>query len=130
MCLVIFHAGSSIVIRVKRVCVWVWIGVIGVIGVIVRERSVRPTLDFSDELGLGILPEDVINERLVVSLVTFANELGVVIHLEDISDEFGLGMPLTALAVSIGCSNIRLVLRREDDVMTVTQHRQDSEREK
>jgi len=123
MCLVIFHAGSIIVIRVKRVCVWVWLGVV------VRERSVRPTLAF-DELGLGILPEDVSNERLVVNLVTFTNELGLVIYLEDISDELGLGMPLTALAVNISCSDIRLDLRREDDIITVTQHRQDSEREK
>ena len=111
MCLVIFHAGSIIVIRVKRVCLWVWLGVV------VRERSVRPTLAF-DELGLNILPEDVSNER-VVNLVTFTNELGLVIHLEDISDKLGLGMPLTALAVNIGCSDIQLDLRREDDMISV-----------
>ena len=66
----------------------------------------------TDELGLVILIVDVGDERLVV----YADQLGLAVLLENVSNELGLGVPLTTLTVSIGCCDIGTGLRSEDDV--------------
>jgi hypothetical protein len=85
---------------------------------------------FSNELGLVILREDVGDKRLVIQLVTLAGKIGVALPFEVVSVELGLGMPLMALVISIGCCDIGQVLRREEDIMDVTQHQQESKQEK
>jgi hypothetical protein len=77
---------------------------------------VVPIEAITDEIGLLTLLEDVGDERLVVPHAVLASQLGLAVLLEDVGDELGLVIPLTALAVSIGCCDIGQGLGSKDDV--------------
>ena len=74
-------------------------------------------ISLSNELGLANLLEDVGDVRFVGPLVALAGKIGLALLFEVVSDELGFGIPLTALAISIGCCDIGQVLRTDDEMM-------------
>jgi hypothetical protein len=93
-------------VSIKRHWLWLWVFINLVVLFVV----------LNNKLCLVILPEDVGIKHLVVPPVALAEQLGLAVLLDNVGNELRLGVPLTTLAVSIGCCDIGQGLRSEDDV--------------